>query len=108
MTLFVNDLKRLDKTLYLYFDRIINRFVVYRRDRKNVPRKILVIEDNQGQFCRPNREHIDQLYQMDSWANKNIIKEMDAYNENLDKESDERIAQISEERVKQMTRTSFY
>lgn len=107
-SLFKNQLLRLDKTLYIKLERGLQRYVVYRRDRANRPRKILMIEDENGGFSYPNYKHIAQIYKMDSWQNKNLIKEMDEYNESLDKEFDERIERISSNLSKQMTRTQYY
>jgi len=99
---------RLDKTLFLKLDKLKQRFIVYRKDRQNLPREILVIEDNRGEFCYPSYEHIVQLYKADLWQNPNLIKEMDEWNENLDKESDEKIHRISDEVSKIATRSAWY
>ena len=107
-SIFYNQLRRLDNTLFMTIDKYKQRFVVYRRDRQNFPREILTIEDNLGEFCYPSYEHIIQLYKADLWQNPNMIKEMDSYNENLDKESDERIHRISDEVSKVATRTKYY
>ena len=104
---FLAKMHRLDKTLTIRFDRARHRFVLYRKDRSNFPREILVIE-NDGEFCYPNYNHIAKLYQMDSWSNKNIIKDMDAYNEQLDREGDEHIHHLSNELSKLATRTAYF
>ena len=100
-------MRRLDKTLFLKLDKSKQRYVVYRKDRQNVPREILVIE-NDGEFCYPSYEHIAKLYKMDLWRNKNLIKDMDAHNENLDRESDEKIHNLSDEMSKLITRSSYF
>lgn len=105
--LFVSQLNRLDRALFVKLDKVIQRFVVYRRDRQNKPREILKIEMN-GQFCYPNYEHIAKLYSMDSWANKDMIKKMDEHNDNLSKESDEHIHFLSNEMSKLATRSAYY
>ena len=105
--LFKRQLRRLDKTLFLKFDRTKTRYAIYRRDRQNLPREILMIEDN-GKFCYPCYRHIELLYKADLWQNPNMIKEMDEWNENLDKEGDERIHRISDEFSKKVTRTAYY
>jgi len=104
---FINKLRRLDKTLFYKLDRLKQRYIVYRKDRQNVPREILVIE-NDGEFCYPNYNHIAKLYQMDLWQNKNLIKEMDEHNERLDEESDRHIHFLSEEMSKLATRSKYY
>lgn len=108
MSLFGDQLKRLDKTLFVKRDNTIGRFVIYRRDRKNFPRTILVVEDADGQFCYPNYNHIAKLYQMDSWSNKNLINDIDKHNDNLDREGDEKIHHLSDEMSKIATRTRYY
>jgi len=80
---------------------------VYRKDRQNLPREILVIE-NDGEFCYPNYENIVQLYQMDLWRNPNLIKKMDKHNEGLDKESDEKNHRLSDEISKLITRSVYF
>jgi hypothetical protein len=105
--LFKRQLRRLDKTLSLKFDREKTRYAIYRRDRQNFPREILTIEDN-GKFCYPNHNHIDLLYKADLWQNPNMIKEMDEYNDNLDREGNEKIHHLSEEVSKIATRTAYY
>ena len=74
--IFKRQLKRLDKTLFLKFDREKCRYIIYRKDRQNIPREILIIENN-GEFCPPCYRHIELLYKADLWQNKNLIKEMD-------------------------------
>ena len=106
-TTFLNQLNRLDKTLFIKLDRLIQRYIIYRKDRQNVPREILVIE-NDGDFCYPNYNHIAKLYSMDMWQNPDMVRKMDEWNENLDKESDEKIHRISDEVSKVATRTRFY
>jgi hypothetical protein len=105
--IFIDQMLRLDKTLYLKLDKLKQRFAIYRKDRKNLPREILVIENN-GEFCYPNRNHIDKLYEMDSWQNKNLIKDMDAHNESLDEEGDDHIHFLSNEMSKLATRTKYF
>ena len=104
---FKSKLARLDKTLFLLLDREKQRYVIYRRDRQNIPREILVIEDD-GEFCYPNYNHIAKLYQMDSWQNKNIIRDIDAHNDSLDEEGDAHIHYLSEEMSKLATRSKYY
>jgi len=104
---FINKLRRLDKTLFLRLDRLKQRYIIYRKDRQNLPREILVIENN-GEFCYPNYEHVAKLYQMDLWQNKDLIKKMDEHNERLDEEGDEKLHYISDECSKIATRTKFY
>lgn len=106
--LFERQLSRLDSTLYTKMDRRIERFVVYRRDRKSKPRDILAIEDDCGQFCYPNSKHIAKLYAMDSWQNKHIIKEMDAYNDHLSDEADARLRLLHREMSLLITRSKHY
>lgn len=108
MQLFDKQLKRLDKGLYLKFDGFIERYVVYRNNRQNIPRAIYVIQDDHGEFCYPNYEHIAKLYQMDSWQNKNLIKDIDEHNENLDRDGDEHIHRLSDEMSKLVTRSQYY
>jgi hypothetical protein len=108
MNRFQEQMRRLDKTLFLRLDRKTGRYVVYRRDRKNLPRQILVIETPDGEFSYPNYEHIAKLYQMDSWQNKNLIKEMDEHNSRLEDESNARIARISNETSKLVTRSAYF
>ena len=105
---FKRQLRKLDKTLFLKLNREKGRYVIYRRDRKNFPREILVIEGPSGEFCYPNYNHIVKLYQMDSWQNKRMIQEMDEHNESLDRESSERIHIISDEMSKLATRSINY
>jgi len=104
---FISQMKRLDKTLTLKLDKTLGRYVIYRKDRQNYPREILVIE-HAGEFCYPNRGHIEKLYKMDSWQNKNLIKDMDEHNNQIDIEGDEKIHRISDEVSKIATRTKFY
>ena len=106
-SIFKRQLKRLDRTLFLKFDREKTRYVVYRKDRQNFPREILVIE-NDGEFCYPGYRHITLLYKSDLWQNPNLIKEMDEYNANLDREGDEKIHHISEEVSRIATRSQYY
>ena len=107
-SIFYNQLRRLDNTLFMTIDKYKQRFVVYRRDRQNFPREILTIEDNLGEFCYPNRKHIDKLYEMDMWQNPGMIRKMDEHNEQLDREGDEKIHFISDEVSKIATRTKYY
>lgn len=107
-TLFERQLNRLDSTLYVRMDRRIERFVVYRRDRKSKPRQILAIEDDQQRFCYPNMRHIGKLYAMDSWQNKHIIKEMDEYNDHLGDEADARLHQLHREMSLLITRSKYF
>lgn len=104
---FLAKMRRLDKTLVLKLDRARQRYVMYRKDRSNIPREILVIEQY-GEFCWPNYNHIVKLYQMDSWSNKNLIKDMDAHNEQLDRDGDEHIHRLSNEMSKLATRTAYF
>lgn len=99
-------MKRLDRTLFLKLDRKKQRYVIYRRDRQNLPREILEIEYN-GEFCYPSYEHIAKLCKMDSWQN-DIPEMMDRHNESLDEEGDARISRISEEVSKVGTRSPYY
>jgi hypothetical protein len=105
---FINQLRRLDRTLVLRLNREKQRYVIYRKDRQNVPREILVIENPDGEFCYPNREHIVQLYKADLWQNPDMIKKMDEHNERLDEESDRHIHFLSDEMSKLATRTKYY
>lgn len=105
--LFTKQMQRLDRSLFLKMDKIKQRYVVYRRDRQNLPREILLIE-NKGDFCYPNYEHIVKLYLMDSWQNKNLIKDMDDFNENLDKEHSAKLHHISDEVSKLITRSAYF
>lgn len=107
LTQFQIKMRRLDKTLFLKLDKQKQRYVVYRKDRKNVPREILVIE-NSGDFCYPNYEHLVKLYKSDLWRNKNLIKEMDEYNDNLDRESNQKIHFLSDEMSKLITRSAYF
>lgn len=104
---FKRQLRKLDKTLFLKLDRLKQRYVIYRRDRQNFPREILIVE-NSGEFCYPNYNHIAILYKMDSWQNKNMIKEMDEHNENLERESDRKMHRLSDEMSKLITRSVYY
>jgi len=104
---FRNKLGRLDKTLFLKLDRLKQRYIIYRKDRQNVPREILVVE-NAGEFCYPNYNHIVRLYQMDSWSNKNLIADMDRHNESLDEEGDRHMRFLSDEVSKLATRSAYF
>jgi len=104
---FSAQLHRLDRTLSLKLDRAKQRYVIYRKDRQNVPRETLIIE-NSGDFCYPNYNHIVRLYQMDSWSNKNLIKDIDEYNERLDDDSNAHMHFLSDEMSKIATRTRYY
>ena len=108
MTTFLRQMKRLDKTLSMELDRKRGRYVIYRRDRRNFPRQILVIETTDGQFCRPSYEHIVQLYKMDSWQNKNLIKDMDDHNNSLDEEGNRKVRFLSNELSKMVTRSAYF
>ena len=81
--------------------------MIYRNDRLNKPRDIIVITDDNGDFCYPNREHIEKLYKMDSWQNKSLIKDMDEFNDNIESELGEKIHFLSDEVSKLMTRTAY-
>ena len=107
-SLFLRQLDRLDHALYLVMDKLIGRFVVYRKDRANRPRDILVIEDDRGGFCYPNAEHIATLYKMDSWQNRAIIEQMDAHNDQIGHEADERISRLNREMSLLATRSQYY
>jgi hypothetical protein len=104
---FLIKMRRLDKTLFIKLDRARQRYVIYRKDRANFPREILVIEED-GQFAYPNYNHIVKLYQMDSWSNKNLIKDMDEYNDHLGDEGEEHIHYLSNELSKLATRSAYY
>lgn len=108
MIRFLRQLKRLDKSLFIKLDRHKRRFVVYRRDRVNFPRGILVIENESGDFCYPNYHHIAKLYTMDSWANKHLITDIDKHNDSLDDEGDEYIHYLSGEISKLATRSQYF
>lgn len=108
MTLFTNQMTRLDKNLYLQFDRVIERYVVWRRDRQNKPRQILVIEDDHGQFSYPTYHHLEQLHQMDSWQNKQLINNMDQHNDNLDQDSQLYMRRLHNEISKLTTRSAYF
>lgn len=106
--LFLNQLSRLDRTLYVKLDRTKQRFVVWRRDRTNLPREILVVHGENGEFCYPSYETIAQLYKMDSWQNKNLIADMDRHNAEIDRESVDRVRRMSIETSKLITRSQYY
>lgn len=108
MNRFLLQLAHLDKTLFIILDKQRQRFVVFRRDRKNFPREILVIEDEQGDFCYPGYVHIAKLYMMDSWANKRLIQDMDEYNDHLEDDADAKIAFLSNEVSKLATRSAYF
>lgn len=97
---FTIKLKRLDKTLFLRKEN--DKYVIYRKDRQNVPREILVIRE------KPNYDHICKLYSMDSWRNKNMIQEMDEHNEGLDRDGDEKLHLLSDEMSKLITRSAYF
>jgi len=105
---FLAQLGRLDRALYLKLDRVRQRYVVYRRDRSNVPREILTLEDNSGDFSYPNAEHIAKLYQMDMLNNKDLIRNIDEHNKNLDRERDAQLHRVVRETVNRMTRSQYY
>lgn len=79
-----------------------------RRDRTNLPREILVVHGENGEFCYPSYETIAQLYKMDSWQNKNLIADIDRHNDQLDRESTDRIRRMSVETSKLVTRSQYY
>lgn len=106
--LFLRQLERLDSTLYIKMDWRKVRFVVYRKDRQNVPRQILVIENETGDFCYPNYNHIARLYKMDSWQNKSIIRDIDEHNDRLTDESDEKMRRINREMSLLATRSRYF
>ena len=105
---FTKQLTRLDTSLRLRLDRALKRFIIERRDRRGLPRQILVIETPMGDFCYPSHNHLDKLYSMDSWANKNLIKDIDAHNEGLDDEADKANHYLSERMSKLITRSKYF
>ncbi len=105
---FQKQMTRLDRHLYLEFNKKIGRYIVYRKDRQGVPRQILVVETADGSFCRPSYEHIVKLYKMDSWSNKNLIKDIDTHNDSLDDEYDEHNHRLSGEISKLATRSAYF
>ena len=107
-TLFLNQLGRLDKTLFVKLDKQIQRFKIFRKDRMNNVREILVVENPEGQFCYPNYEHIAKLYKMDTWINKNWLEEIDKHNDSLDEEDQRNLHYLSDQMSKLITRSKYF
>lgn len=99
---------RLDRALYVVLDKNLERYVIYRRDRKYMPRKILVIEDEQGNFSRPTYKHLAKLYEMDSWRHPDFVQKMDEYNEAIEKDMDRKMHRLHEEESLLLTRSAYF
>lgn len=105
---FQDKLERLDRALFVRIERARGRYVIYRKDRNNMPREILVVEDHNGNYATPSYEHIAMLYKMDMWTNKNFIRDMDRANQKIKDDNNRKLELLSYDVVEQATRSNFY
>jgi len=105
---FINQMSRLDRALYVVLDKSLERYVIYRRDRKYMPRKILVVEDDNGNFSRPNYKHLAKLYEMDSWRHPNFVQALDDHNAEVEKDMDRKMHRLHEEESLLLTRSAYF